>query len=97
MALFESGNPTLSQKIFSRNAAELSGEVMTVRGAINKFGFLMFMVIGAAAYTWHLYAQGSYQLMQTLMYVGIFGGLVCAIAITLNLHGHLTWRLFTDC
>lgn len=82
MALFESGNPTLSQKIFSRNAAELSGEVMTVRGAINKFGFLMFMVIGAAAYTWHLYTQGSYQLMQTLMYVGLFGGLVCAIVIS---------------
>ena len=28
MALLESGNPTLSQKIFSRSASEISGETM---------------------------------------------------------------------
>ncbi|MEO6582711.1 MAG: hypothetical protein ABIO05_00210, partial [Ferruginibacter sp.] len=55
MALFESGNPTLSQKIFSRSAGEVSTEVMTVRGTINKFGFLMLMVLGGAAFTWSKY------------------------------------------
>ena len=55
MALFESGNPTLSQKIFSRSAGEVSAEVMTVRGTINKFGFLLLMVLGGAAFTWSKY------------------------------------------
>ena len=57
MALFQSGNPSLSEKIFdkSRYAEGQMQGVMTVRGTINKFGFLMLMVIAGAAYTWHLY------------------------------------------
>jgi len=81
MALFQSGNPTLSQKIFSKSAADVSGEVMTVRGTMNKFGFMLFMVIGGAAYTWRLLAQGAPETMQTFMMIGIFGGLICALAI----------------
>lgn len=87
MALFESGNPTLSQKIFSRSASELSTETMTVRGAINKFGFLLLMVIAGAAFVWHQYytpysladAQSS---VTTYIMVGVFGGLICALAIS---------------
>ena len=82
MALFESGNPTLSQKTFSRSVADSSLETMTVRGTINKFGFMMFMVIGGAAYTWRLFYQGAPDTMNIFMMVGIFGGLICAIAIT---------------
>ena len=73
MALFESGNPTLSQKIFSRSAADVSSETMTVRGSINKFGFLLFMVLGGAA---------AQQTMMTLMWVGLIGGLIAALAIS---------------
>ncbi len=84
MALFESGNPTLSEKIFNvaaaRNAS-LQG-VMSVRGAINKFGFLLLMVFGAAAYNWHLYETFNQSTMNILMMVGIFGGMICAFAIT---------------
>lgn len=82
MALFESGNPTLSQKIFSRTAQDISGEVMTVRGSINKFGFLLFMVIGGAAYTWHLYYSFAQQTMMTFLWVGMIGGLIAAIAMS---------------
>jgi uncharacterized YccA/Bax inhibitor family protein len=84
MALFQSGNPTLTEKIFNGAAtrnAQLQG-VMSVRGTINKFGFLMLMVIGGAAYTWHLYYQQNQGLMTTFMFVGMFGGLVCAIAMS---------------
>lgn len=81
MALFQSGNPTLSQKIFSKSAADVSGEVMTVRGTMNKFGFMLLMVIGGAAYTWRLLAQGAPATMQTFMMIGVFGGLICALAI----------------
>lgn len=84
MALFQSSNPTLSEKFFNAAAtrnAQLQG-VMSVRGTINKFGFLMLMVIGGAAYTWHLYYQQNPGLMSTFMIVGVFGGLITAIAMS---------------
>ncbi|MBC7651538.1 MAG: Bax inhibitor-1/YccA family protein [Deinococcales bacterium] len=84
MELFKSGNPTLTKKIFDKshtNEAELNG-VMSVRGTINKFGFMMLMVIGAASYTWHLNEESKQATMMTLMLVGIFGGLICALAIS---------------
>jgi len=83
MALFQSGNPTLTEKIFNTSAtrnAELQG-VMSVRGTMNKFGFMLLMLMGAATYTWNLYQTGNPGQMQTLMYVGIFGGMIAAFAI----------------
>lgn len=84
MAIFKSGNPTLSQKMFDRSMsleADMQG-TMSVRGAINKFGFLLLMVIAGAAYNWHLFQEGQNNMMTTLMMVGIFGGLISAIAIS---------------
>jgi len=81
MALFQSGNPTLSQKIFNRSLEQTNAETMTVRGAINKFGFLLFMVLAGAAYTWHLYYSNQQSTMVTLMWVGIIGGLISVFAI----------------
>ena len=83
MELFKSGNPTLTEKIFDRSSnidASLQG-TMTIRGTMNKFGFLLMMVIGGAAYTWHLHADGNQSTMTTLMVVGIFGGLISAFAM----------------
>lgn len=83
MELFKSGNPTLSQKIFDRAASEqasLQG-TMSVRGALNKFGFLLFMVMASAAYTWHLFQEGKPQTTTTLMIVGMIGGLIAALVI----------------
>ena len=81
MALFQSGNPTLTQKIFDRSLAQQDAGTMTVRGAINKFGFLLFMVLAGAAYTWHLYYNNQQSTMMTLMWVGIIGGLISVFAI----------------
>lgn len=84
MALFQSGNPTLTDKIFDKSisvAGDIQG-TMTVRGTMNKFGFLMLMVFGAAAYSWQLYYQGNPSLMTTLMWVGVIGGLITAIVIS---------------
>ncbi|MBP9214618.1 MAG: Bax inhibitor-1/YccA family protein [Chitinophagaceae bacterium] len=84
MNLFKSGNPTLSQKIFEKSSnaeAALQG-TMSVRGTINKFGFLLLMVIGGAAYTWQQYYSGNPSLMTTLLWVGAIGGLITAIAIS---------------
>jgi len=84
MALFESSNPTLSQKIFDKShaiEAEMNG-TMSVRGTMNKFGFLMLMVVGGAAYSWHLFDPMTISSFYTVMMVGVFGGFIVAIAMS---------------
>lgn len=82
MAIFKSGNPTLTEKIFSTTLSDQQQGTMTARGAMNKFGFLFLMVIAGAGFTWHLFDQGKVQLMMPLMFTGIIGGLVVALIIT---------------
>lgn len=83
MALFKSSNPTVSEKVFrnSLDAAHGSAGTMTIGGSIGKFGFLLLMVMGGAFYTWNLLEKGELALMNTLMMVGIFGGLITAFVI----------------
>lgn len=54
---------------------------MTVGGAIGKFGFLLFMVLAAASYTWYLYYNNQSQTMMIFMWVGLIGGLISVFAI----------------
>jgi uncharacterized YccA/Bax inhibitor family protein len=84
MALFESGNPTLSEKMFDKAGhAQANAEgTMSVRGTMNKFGLMLIGVIAGAGYTWHLIDQNNPTLAQTLMIVGVIGGLITALAIT---------------
>lgn len=84
MALFESGNPTLSEKMFDKvGHAQANAEgTMSVRGTMNKFGLMLLGVIAGAGYTWHLIDQNNPTLAQTLMIVGVIGGLITALAIT---------------
>ncbi len=86
MSIFKSGNPTLSQKIFEKSftlEAQQQG-TMSVRGAINKFGFLLLMLIGGAAFTWQQYYTGQPQNTTILMITGAIGGLITVIAISLK-------------
>jgi uncharacterized YccA/Bax inhibitor family protein len=83
MAIFKSGNPTLTEKMFDKSLgldANMNG-TMSVKGTINKFGFMMLMLIAGAAYNWHLYEELKQDTANTLMLVGIFGGLIAAFAI----------------
>jgi uncharacterized YccA/Bax inhibitor family protein len=82
MALFNTGNPTLSEKIFNKSLSPASTETMTVRGSIQKFGFLLLMVVAGAAYTWKMYFEGKAPTMMTLFWVGMIGGLGCALIIS---------------
>ena len=84
MAIFKSGNPTLTQKMFDKSMhleANMQG-TMSVRGAINKFGFLMVMIIAGAAYNWHMFEQGQTSTMNALMMTGVFGGMIIGFVIT---------------
>lgn len=81
--MFKSGNPTLTEKMFNKSLSiesDMQG-TMSVRGTLNKFGFLLLMVIAGAAYNWHMFQEGQQGMVSTLMMVGIFGGLIAAIAI----------------
>jgi uncharacterized YccA/Bax inhibitor family protein len=84
MALFQSGNPTLSEKIFNRSVDGSQAELMTVRGSIKKFGFLSLLVFAGAAYTWKMLYEGKGDTMMTLFWVGLIGGLVSGIAISVK-------------
>ncbi len=84
MAFFKSGNPTLTEKIFQKSIhaeAEMQG-TMSARGALNKFGFLLLMVMGGAAFTWNQYYTNQESSMMIWMIAGAIGGLITVIAIS---------------
>jgi uncharacterized YccA/Bax inhibitor family protein len=85
MSAFSSGNPTLSEKIFNRSIQqeqEFAG-TMTVRGAINKFGFLLLMVLAGATYTWYLYEKAIDQsVILPYMWGGLLGAFIIGIVIS---------------
>jgi uncharacterized YccA/Bax inhibitor family protein len=84
MALFKSGNPTLSDKRFRdtiiEDAVVIDDNAMTIKGTLNKFGFLFLMTLGTAYYSWHQFVLGGN--VWPLVLLGAFGGLGVAIAIT---------------
>ncbi len=81
MALFQSGNPTLSEKVFERSVDRTENGVMTVRGSIVKFGFLLTMVIVGAVYTWNMYYNLQQSTMGTFLMIGLFGGMIIGFII----------------
>lgn len=83
MALFKSGNPTLSEKKFSSTIIPdmvSDGHTMTVRGTLNKFGFLFLLTLGTAFYSWKEVAGGGDA--WSLILIGVFGGLAAAITVS---------------
>ena len=79
MALFKSGNPALSEKSFQNSIAIDPSQAMTVRGTLNKFGFLFLMVMGTAFYSWKEFAGGGNVI--PLIWTGVIGGLIVAFVI----------------
>lgn len=82
MSLFKSGNPSLSEKKFRDTvlADVITHEnAMTVKGTLQKFGFLFLMVLGTSFYSWKEYADGGD--VSTLVWVGALGGLAIAIIL----------------
>lgn len=79
MALFKSGNPTLSEKSFQNTATTVYGETMTVRGTLNKFGFMFLLVMGTAFYSWSEFYRGGN--VVPLLWTGAIGGLIIAFVI----------------
>jgi uncharacterized YccA/Bax inhibitor family protein len=83
MGVFNTGNPTLTEKIFDKSLNETSKAfgVMTVRGTLNKFGFLLLMMMGSAMYIWSIFTPETQSTANTLLFVGAIGGFILAIVM----------------
>lgn len=79
MAIFKSSNPALQEKTFQGTILEgvSTGEEMTVKGTMNKFGVLMLLMIASTLLAWDQYYKGSDPM--PLMLIGVFGGLGLAL------------------
>lgn len=80
MSFFQSSNPVLSEKRF-QNSVPVSGEVMTVRGAMNKFGFLCIMLMASAFYAWREFELRDNANMMPLILTGAIGGFIIALIL----------------
>ncbi len=81
MSLFKSGNPTLSEGRFRDTVINIgSSEAMTVRGTLNKFGFMLIMLMGTAFYSWKEVANFGENIMG-LVLGGAIGGFVVALVM----------------
>jgi uncharacterized YccA/Bax inhibitor family protein len=79
MALFNSSNPTLTEKSFNRSMGVPGSGTMTFGGTLNKFGFLFLMVMATAFYIWNEASVGNS--IQGYMIGGMIGGLIVAIVL----------------
>ena len=83
MSLFKSGNPALSENKFRDTvlADVVTNEnAMTLKGTLNKFGFLFLIVLGSSLYSWKEFAGGAN--VTPLIWTGALGGLVIAIVVS---------------
>jgi uncharacterized YccA/Bax inhibitor family protein len=81
MSLFKSGNPTLSEGRFRDTVINIgSSEAMTVRGTLNKFGFMLIMLMGTAFYSWKEVANFGDNTMGFVL-GGAIGGFVVALVM----------------
>lgn len=78
MALFKSGNPALGEKTFKSITFTDTSNAMTVKGTLNKLGFMTIMLVAGAAFSWKAFYDGA-SYAQALMWVGAIGGLVVAL------------------
>jgi uncharacterized YccA/Bax inhibitor family protein len=81
MAIFKSSNPALQEKSYQGTILEGigTGEEMTLKGTMNKFGVLMALMIASTLFAWSQFDKGSDPM--PLMLVGVFGGLALAIVM----------------
>lgn len=91
MALFKSGNPALSEKTFQSitYTGDLSN-AMTVRGTLNKLGFLLVLLTAGAVFSWSNFYNNS-EYASTFTWGGaIVGFIICLIMVfKQNLSGYL--------
>lgn len=87
MSLFKSGNPTLSEKKFRDTVIPINvtdENAMTIKGTLNKFGFMLLMLMGSAFYSWKEFvsSHGTSSNLMLMIIGGAIGGFIIALIIT---------------
>ena len=84
--MMRSSNPTLTGSAFrdAYGTAVRQDQTMTLDGTVNKTGIMLLLVVAGAAYSWS--ADSGF-----LMYFGMFGGLIAALATVFRPH----WSMYT--
>ena len=82
MSLFKSSNPALTENKFKVTVLDgvYNADAMTLKGTLNKFGFLVLIVVATSFYSWKEAAEGGN--VMPMMWGGILGGLGVAILLT---------------
>lgn len=81
MGMFKSGNAVISEKTFQNLTITDPSNTMTVKGALNKTGFLFLMLIAGAIFSWYKFEKDP-QSAVTLMWLGAIGGLILCLIIS---------------
>src|ERR1700679_405130 len=82
-------SPALSPKAFEGEGAGI-GEAMTVRGTVNKTGFLLLCVVATAAWTWKVFEScGNLISRVPMLLAGGIGGFLFALITMLK----KTWAI----
>lgn len=80
MGLFKGGNPAMSEKTFEQ-VQHFGGELMTVKGTMNKFGLMFIMLLGGASFTWSLFYNSGAEAVMPWMWGSLIGGMILALVI----------------
>ena len=78
--IMRTSNPALNDEVFRRQGYAV-GDTMTLSGTVNKTGILVILAMASAAWTWNL-TTSSPQSASGLAILGVFGGLILALATT---------------
>ncbi|MBI3404239.1 MAG: Bax inhibitor-1/YccA family protein [Acidobacteria bacterium] len=82
MAFFRSSNPTLNDKTFQNIPLAIDRtNVMTIDGTVNRTGFLLFLVVAAAGWTWRIFYSNPQDPTAVMPWMlgGAIGGFVLAL------------------
>lgn len=81
MAIFKSGNPTLSEKTFGSHVQNYHGtETMTIQGTLTKFGITIILLLSSAALTWKAFFEGKE--ISGWVIGSAIGGLIVALIVS---------------
>src|SRR5688572_30393411 len=80
MGLFKGGNPAMSEKTFEQ-VQHYGGELMTVKGTMNKFALMFIMLLGGASFTWSLFYNSGAEAVMPWMWGSLIGGMILALVI----------------
>ncbi|HVF80410.1 MAG TPA: Bax inhibitor-1/YccA family protein [Flavisolibacter sp.] len=81
MPLFKGGNPAINEKVFNNISVASGEELMTINGAMKKFGLMLVMVLGAASFTWGIYFQQGAEAVMPWAIGASIGGFIVALII----------------